>query len=451
MNAQNLKYKRIFFPAVIGVIAFCVAVSFSSVFTAPVLKDSKQFDELGWNLARGKGFVDGNMQPTMIREPVYPYFLSLIYRLSGHSHKAVTIVQALLFSGVAVLTFFLAKDVFGSNIAKISSLAVAVFPTLADYTVYILSEVFFTFCLLALILVLTKSLKYASYAGIFASGIILAILALTKAVMLLFIVFAIGGFFIYNLGKKKFLKKFLLMSLIFTFAFALLVCPWIARNKRFFGVHSITTRAGKALYNRSVKLDYGWAEWKKILTFSVSEFLGKKVYPDEVSPEKVLLLEDHMAEAKMSRLIDRGLTPQQADSVLIEESIDKIKKRPLRYLGQSALESVKLLGFTHIRSLNEEDALKWFSKFKNGKITLSVTRGIFRMLAYLIMFFCVGGILISLKSWRRWMVMFLAMLYIGAVYSLTFSWARYTVPLLPCYLIFAAVFAERIFFNHEAA
>jgi len=427
-------------------ISICVAVFlycmvFALAFKAEFSGDIKQFDALGWNLARGSGFVDEALKPTMFREPGYPGFLALIYRIFGHSVQAVVITQSILYCAIVVMTFFLARYIFDKYTAKIATVMAAAIPTLANYASYLLSEVFFTFCLMVFVIILTKSLDVDSYFALVGSGIILAIMALTKAIMIGFILFVIAASFILHFGEKDFLKKFLLRSAVLCLAVAICVAPWIIRNGHLFGNYSMALRGGKALYNRAIKLDYGWDKWKKIAVFSVSEFLGDKLCPNEVSQTRdFLLIEDHMAEAKAKELEEGGLTPAEADKILTKEAMAKISKRPALYLGQSVIESLKLLGFMHIPSLNENAVQESFKNMKNGKVMLSAIRGIFRLLAYPIIMLCFAGMSASLKDWRKWLIMFLVILYITLSYSLTFSWARYTVPLIPLYVIFASKF-----------
>ncbi len=434
MRYGRVKYQDSIYLLCVFIVSFLCAIGYSLAFKAPLLTDAKQFDILGWNLAQGKGYVDEEQKLTMFREPAYPYFLSIVYMTFGHRYEAVFVAQAVLFAGIALMSFFLAKYIFGIGAARLASIVVALFPTLGNYTIYLLSEVFFAFCLMLFLLILSRSLASESYIGIFASGIILAVLALTKAIMLFFVFFIIFGFFTLDFGKKQFFKKFFLKSLLLLFSFTICVAPWMARNKEAFGTYSISLRVGKALYNRAVKLDYGWDRWRKIEVFSLSEYLGNRMYPGMAKdPSRFLLIEDHIAQNKLNQLMASGLSPLEADKVLAKESLEKIKSRPFAYLGQSALESIKLLGFTHIPSLNE----------RKGGLILSFVRGVFRISAYPIFIFCLAGISISLNEWRKWLVVSLAIIYITVSYGLTFSWARYTVPLIPCYVIFAAIFIKR--------
>lgn len=426
------------------VAAFLYAVSFSLIFKAEPVLDSKQFDGLGMRLAEGHGFVDELMKPTMIREPAYPYFLALIYAIFGHSYAAVYITQALLFAGIALLTFAFAKGIFGNEVAMASAAAVAIFPTLADYSIYILSEIFFTFFLMGLVLVLSKSLRHGSNAGISAGGVLASLLALTKGIMIFLPFFMVAAFFIYGLGKRDFLKVFITRSVVFLLAFVICVSPWIMRNNNLFGTPLMTIRGGKALYNRALKLEYDWPRWRKILAYSISEFYGSKAYPDAaVKPNEFLLIEDRIAEKKMAKLVKDGLSYAEADKAMATEAIGCIKKRPFRYLAQSMLESIKLFGFFHLPSLNEKNVIDLFSGIKDGNVLLSLIRGVMRLSSYVIFILSILGLWISRRYWREWLVALTVILYIWVVYSLTFSWGRYTVPLIPLFMVFAAAFFKR--------
>ena len=53
------------------------------------------YDEIALNLAQGRGFViDPDTGPTLFRYPLYPFFLSLVFRVFGPSRLAVTRSEA---------------------------------------------------------------------------------------------------------------------------------------------------------------------------------------------------------------------------------------------------------------------------------------------------------------------------------------------------------------------
>ncbi len=70
----------------------------SSPFFGHLIVDGQWHDEWAWALARGAWSMDGH---AFFRAPLYPFWLSLLYRGFGHDPGAVRAVQAVLGAGTA--------------------------------------------------------------------------------------------------------------------------------------------------------------------------------------------------------------------------------------------------------------------------------------------------------------------------------------------------------------
>ena len=119
-----MKPDKIFILTVL-IISFSLGALFAFSVSHPVESDAYEYDTIGWNLARGNGFsMDARapFNPTMYREPTYPFFLSAVYKIFGHNYKAVYFFQIILFSLTCILVYFLARDIFGEKIAKVFDL-----------------------------------------------------------------------------------------------------------------------------------------------------------------------------------------------------------------------------------------------------------------------------------------------------------------------------------------
>ena len=100
------------------VIAFLLRFSFVFIYPQfPVVSDAKDYDSLGWNLARGNGFMDEAGKAEIHRSPGYPFFLAVIYKIFGHSYKHVRSWQVLFSILTLLLIFLITKDIFGKNTA----------------------------------------------------------------------------------------------------------------------------------------------------------------------------------------------------------------------------------------------------------------------------------------------------------------------------------------------
>ena len=93
--------------------------------------------------------------------------------------------QILLFSLTCLFTYLISEELFGKKIASLSGILISIYPTLASYPGYILSETLFSFLLIVSIFLLTKSYKLKKLSIFFYSGIFLGLVSITKVIGLL--------------------------------------------------------------------------------------------------------------------------------------------------------------------------------------------------------------------------------------------------------------------------
>ncbi|MCK6568307.1 MAG: hypothetical protein DCC59_12805 [Chloroflexi bacterium] len=251
------------------------------------LDDMFQYDMLARSLAAGHGFrwyaqqdlkllepyVDFDLSTatgydpefgvyTSFRAPLYPAFLALIYSFSGLDFSrffAARLAQAIFLGApLAPLTYFVSKilcvmrnpkaDVRerplrdggnGEKTSRLSAWIVACYPMLLVYPLGLGTENLFFILLLSSFLFLLKSLARPSAFRLLLSGLLLALTALTRSVILPFAFLAFGALF-FRHRKRAFL---------FIFAFLLAISPWIVRNSLLHGKPTgIETSLGYNLY-----------------------------------------------------------------------------------------------------------------------------------------------------------------------------------------------------------
>jgi 4-amino-4-deoxy-L-arabinose transferase-like glycosyltransferase len=104
---------------------------------APPMSDDRDYDQLAWSLAQGEGYTipqeaaDGTLLGrTFItfRPPLYPVFLSLVYRVAGHDLAAVRVIQAGLGALTAGFAFLIGRRLFGEKRGWVAAAIFAVAP-----------------------------------------------------------------------------------------------------------------------------------------------------------------------------------------------------------------------------------------------------------------------------------------------------------------------------------
>jgi len=194
-----------------------------------IVGDSGEYHSIAVNIVNGNGFSMNACAPTPARAPFYPFFLSIIYFLTGFNYLAVQIAQILLDSFTCLIIYFTSKDIFGEKTAWLSGILFAVYPPSAIYSRFILSEVLFTFLYAVSIFFLVKGLSSRNKFNFLLAGIFLGISALTRPTTVLFSLFAAGC--IIFTRQRSFAGLF-----IYILATYLMIMPWTIRNYSQFGV-----------------------------------------------------------------------------------------------------------------------------------------------------------------------------------------------------------------------
>jgi 4-amino-4-deoxy-L-arabinose transferase-like glycosyltransferase len=120
-----------------------------SPFFSLLILDPLMYDEWGWALARGEG--PGGV---FFQDPLYAYFLAVVYSVVGHATTPVVLIQSLLGALVPPILYLAARVGFGRSTAVAAGLVAAFYPPAIYYEGLILKTAGATF-LVALWLALT--------------------------------------------------------------------------------------------------------------------------------------------------------------------------------------------------------------------------------------------------------------------------------------------------------
>ena len=133
--------------------AFSLRLAWVLAFQTPPGPDAASYDELGWRLATGQGYVDDDGRPTAYWPVGYPAWLAAVYLVWGHSWLAAGVMNAVLGTVIVFLTYWLARQVVSTQQAILAAAIIAFLPSyVVAYTSNLRNETFYAvFVLLALI------------------------------------------------------------------------------------------------------------------------------------------------------------------------------------------------------------------------------------------------------------------------------------------------------------
>jgi len=209
-------------------VLFFVPKNFENIYP-----DSNTFNTIALNIIENKEFSLIKGKP-LAQDPFYPFSLSIIYFIFGHSHIIVLIIQCILSSLICILIYEIAKKIFNEKVALFSSFFASIYPFFIYYNAAILRETLLVFllCLSIYLLIYAKENKKIA----FLSGLSLGILCLTKSINIVFTFLSIILFLFFTLKENNYSLKlnktyFILLILL---GFSISYTPWLYRNYKIF-------------------------------------------------------------------------------------------------------------------------------------------------------------------------------------------------------------------------
>ncbi len=301
----------------------------------PTWQDASQYSTYATNLISGNGYSLDGKGFSNFREPGMPFFLALVYSLSGNENITVlTLVQAFLLALCAFIAFVLLRHAGYSRGGVIAGSLIALFPPYGYYTHEAGSELLFTFfvTLTTLLLFVTTRkgvVQHISPTWYLLLGVVAGYAALVRMQFLffvpLFVVFA-----------AVFLRKYLSWKNLFLilFGYSVLVGGWSLVCYSHTGSFALTTgRPELIIHGRAVRAELSYRELGQYYV----AWVHKRVTSDYIDPmlkraDLVGLTADYVLAASTSEAIAR----------IKKQDMDTIAARPMHYLAGNFIEVAKL-------------------------------------------------------------------------------------------------------------
>ncbi|PIR97593.1 MAG: hypothetical protein COT91_00375 [Candidatus Doudnabacteria bacterium CG10_big_fil_rev_8_21_14_0_10_41_10] len=417
---------------VLIVIAFLVAGFFSLFFwDQELLGDGLHYSNLANSLVEDRTFSD-NGQLNSRRDPGYPFFLAAIYTIFGPNVNVVYTIQILLFVGICLVSYFLAKAIFQKELlARLTAIIVALYYPLAMHAGMVFTEILFTLLLLGFVHLLVSSLKTDKLWMYGIAGLILGMATLTRSVTLYLPIFLIVVILV--VGRKK-LKQSLLGGLVFILVFGAVVAPWMIRNKKHFDEFAISTQSGPTIFFAVQRLRIKDSDLPKVFVANIlGDYFAQKMFGEYNRFE----IEEGDYGQKLTELDNFGLSQQEINDEVGRIAMNEIKDAPLRYLlVVPPIEFLKMhapiFPFNSVQGLFSDP-----SKYQNLPEAVKALIILGVRLAYWVFFgIVIYAIIQSRRSWRELIPIYTILVYMIAVYSALHGIPRYALPIYPFYIMF---------------
>ena len=164
------------------------------------------------------------------RGPLYPYFLSILYRMSDSSIAFAVFVQHLIGTLTAGLIYLTARELFSRSVSLVAGLTTALYWVLVYTEGDLLIETTFIFLNTVSMLLLLQGVKRHSLLRLAAGGFMLGLATIARPSILVF--FPAVPIAIYLAGRRRpaGARGWLVQSLVVAAACAIPIMPVMVRN-----------------------------------------------------------------------------------------------------------------------------------------------------------------------------------------------------------------------------
>jgi len=182
--------------------------------------------------------IKGNLtqKDSIYLNPLYPFFLALIYLIFGHGNLSVIFIQGIMDSISCVIIYYIASLLFNKKVGIISALIYACYGIAIFYTGILLAPtvvIFFTLIFIASLLFAEEKRQVIIF---FISGILFCLVVLARPNAILFLFFLPLWFFTVlknKMGIHKSIKGFLLLLVGFFMVISLISIRNYSIEKKF--------------------------------------------------------------------------------------------------------------------------------------------------------------------------------------------------------------------------
>jgi 4-amino-4-deoxy-L-arabinose transferase-like glycosyltransferase len=378
----------------------------------PLCPDCEMYDEVGRNVAEGRGFVGGFAADRWDRPvrktpdapeigvgPIYPGFLAMVYRAAGQRPAAVRVAQAAISTLTLFPLFSLTRRTLGERAAIGATALAAFYPAFIVYSGFVLTETLSTALLVAAFAAVARAWSSRSVAAWIAAGVVTGAAILLRAELLP----VCAPIALLALWRRPSMRTLGALA-AYALAVAVTMAPWVARNwVTFHRFIPVSAHDGDTLWI-STK---GWQEW-------------------------------HMGDPELQALA-QGRDYIAQEDAMRDAAVREIRTRPLQFL---ATRVKQFPGF-------------WFSSHTGNVHGLTESFGAYRARGAIVPLGTKVGLLVlntmliaaGLFAMFRALVrnptpdvalMALPIVMLSGIHLILFATARYQVPMMPFVLAFAA-------------
>jgi 4-amino-4-deoxy-L-arabinose transferase-like glycosyltransferase len=381
--------------------------------------------------------------PEVIRTPVYPAFVALVYTLFGvNNDLAVAWSQALLFVGLCLLVYGIARRFVEQRLAVAAAAATALFSPLPYFGALVLTELLTTFLLTLGLWAALRARESGRWRDAGVAGLVVAATALARPVFIL-LPFALFGVLAALDGRRTWRQ----WSAAIVVAL-LAVTPWFAYNYVNLGRLTLSPAGGLGRATWEGSWQGRWrGRLHNELTLTAERLSDRAALDAEV---RRLAAEARLDPAPMLEYVhqwqdirriwdepadpsDRATARSLADEEYLRVGRDNIRRDPVGHVWRRLTHGMFVMWAAHIPYRYEAI----------NDLPVGAVRAMWAVQVAIVLL-AVWGVLGAIGSgrWREALVLAVPALYVTATHLPLASEPRVSLPAMPAVLILATAGAS---------
>jgi 4-amino-4-deoxy-L-arabinose transferase-like glycosyltransferase len=377
-----------------------------------MIVDEQHYHTLALNLLHRHGFAWEPGVLTSMRPPLYPFFIMLVWTVSGtESLWVIRIAQILLSLANVLLLYRLGELLFNRHIALLAAATFCFYPSFIGFNVFLLTEVLFTLLLTLVALGYVVLLQTGRLSIAWGTGMMLGLAALTRSVLWVFPLVLCPLVFLSVHGTLWMRLK---VALGLFLGFALVVTPWAVRNTRLQGVFSVVdTMGGLTLRMGNYEHTPLHRAWDPVTLHGETSIFQQ-------------LHQEHLDTSTWTEGWKEKWALRTALAYILAHPLVTLQRAVVKFANFWGLERVIIAGWQ--QGLYQPH--RWLAGLGTLVITFSYI---------LVMLGASLGFFLALPMERRSHTFFLLlMIFICGVHTVVFGHERYHLPLMPFLCLYAA-------------
>jgi 4-amino-4-deoxy-L-arabinose transferase-like glycosyltransferase len=168
--------------------------------------------------------------PEVIRTPVYPAVVALIYKSFGTGQLPVALFQTALFALICVVVYAIGRRIVPSSVALAAAAVVALFPPIPYFAALVMTEVWTTLLFTLVMWMAVRATREPSFRPFALLGVLIAAATLSRPVFVLF-PFALAGVWLvlFPLCRVRPMPRWPQIVVMLA-VFGVTMAPWFAYN-----------------------------------------------------------------------------------------------------------------------------------------------------------------------------------------------------------------------------